>query len=517
MLHWTEKKSFSAIFLQEIFITENLSSLFENSIQHVEKVYQSLSNSNHSKGVAIILTNNFPEYSMIDKQTDEEGRIVLLNIKLLFNNEVYTLINVYAPNVAEHRINFLKQINKFINQHAKNDKNIIICGDFNTCENHNDRASQKLDQSSEHFRHLKKSNNFTDSYKLKNPNKNSYTYVHSTQPERNSRIDYILTSSNLVEFIINSDIYTAPTPDHKAVHTTLDILKNSRGRGLWKLNNAILDEDDYKVLIQQLIAETKAEYFRHIPNQKLFDLIKLRIKEQTIRYCVKRSKYLKCKNNYLEKALENLDNKLQLSTDMGLKIELQEKRNLIKKKLDKKFYDITHAALVRSRSKWIEQGEKSTSYFLNLEKTRQNNNRITKLIDINSKRQYNSDKDILKHCASFYSKLYTSNNPRQDHIDEYLAELQHLPLLSDKDQLICEGKVSILECEQALKGMKNNKSPGYDGLTVEFYKTFWQDLSDLMINSFHESFHNGKLSEMQNTSVLSLIHKKNECTKKTTG
>ena len=173
---------------------------------------------------------------------------------------------------------------------------------------------------------------------------------------------------------------------------------------------------------------------------------------------------------------------------------------------------MTHAAFVRSQSKWIEQGKKNTFYFLNLEKARQNNNRITKLIDINSKRQYNSDKDILKHCASFYSKLYTSNNPRQDHIDEYLAELQHLPFLSDKDQLICEGKVSVLECEQALKGMKDNKSPGYDGLTVEFYKTFWQELSDLMINSFNESFHDGKLSEMQNTSVLSLIHKKNERT-----
>ena len=72
---------------------------------------------------------------------------------------------------------------------------------------------------------------------------------------------------------------------------------------------------------------------------------------------------------------------------------------------------MTHAAFVRSRSKQIEQGEESTSYLLNLEKAHQNNNRITKLIDINSKRQYNSYKDISKHCASFYSKLYTSNNP----------------------------------------------------------------------------------------------------------
>ena len=383
-----------------------------------------------------------------------------------------------------------------------------MCGDFNTCEEKTDRASQKLDHSSEHFRHLKISNNLTDSFKLKNTNKNSYTYVHSTQPERNSRIDYILTSSNLVEFITNSAICTAPVPDHKAVHTTIDLSKSNRGRGLWKLNNAILEEDDYKVLIHKLIKDTKLEYSGYISSKKLFDLIKLRVKEQTIRYCVKRSKLSKSENDYLERTLENLDNKIHLSSNMELKLEMQEKRNIVKNKLDKKYFDLTHAAFVRSRSKWIEQGERSTSYFLNLEKARQNNNRILKLIDANNKIQYNTDKDILDHCASFYSKLYTSNNPNQDDIDKYLTELQKLPLLSDDDQAICEGKISILECEKSLKCMKNNKSPGYDGLTVEFYKTFWNHLSDIMVNSFNESFHEGKLSESQNISVLSLIHKK---------
>ena len=101
--------SFNAIFLQATFMTENLSSLFKNCIEHVGEVYQSLSNSSNSKGVAIILTNNFPEYRMIDKQKDEEGRIVLLNIKVLFNNEVYTLINVYATNDAQHCITILKK------------------------------------------------------------------------------------------------------------------------------------------------------------------------------------------------------------------------------------------------------------------------------------------------------------------------------------------------------------------------------------------------------------------------
>ena len=32
------------------------------------------------------------------------------------------------------------------------------------------------------------------------------------------------------------------------------------------------------------------------------------------------------------------------------------------------------------------------------------------------------------------------------------------------------------ECGLALKEMQNNKSPGSDGITVEFYKIFWNDI-----------------------------------------
>ena len=56
--------------------------------------------------------------------------------------------------------------------------------------------------------------------------------------------------------------------------------------------------------------------------------------------------------------------------------------------------------------------------------------------------------------------------------------------------------------------MKNNKAPGSDGLTIEFYKTFWQEISGLLVDSFNESFDLGYLSHTQNISILSLIFKK---------
>ena len=39
------------------------------------------------------------------------------------------------------------------------------------------------------------------------------------------------------------------------------------------------------------------------------------------------------------------------------------------------------------------------------------------------------------------------------------------------------------ELFDALKGIPNNKSPDNDGLTKEFYETFWDELKDSFINS----------------------------------
>ena len=42
--------------------------------------------------------------------------------------------------------------------------------------------------------------------------------------------------------------------------------------------------------------------------------------------------------------------------------------------------------------------------------------------------------------------------------------------LSDEEKNNIEGPASEYECTIALKSMKNNKSPGSDGITTEFYK-----------------------------------------------
>ena len=56
--------------------------------------------------------------------------------------------------------------------------------------------------------------------------------------------------------------------------------------------------------------------------------------------------------------------------------------------------------------------------------------------------------------------------------------------------------------------MANDKTPGLDGLTTNFYKFFWPDIKDILFDSYISSFEHGELSSGQRIGVLSLIPKK---------
>ncbi len=66
----------------------------------------------------------------------------------------------------------------------------------------------------------------------------------------------------------------------------------------------------------------------------------------------------------------------------------------------------------------------------------------------------------------------------------------------------CDGLLSDEECEKVLFTMKNNKAPGPDGISVEFYKTFWHDIKHMLVDSLNEGFVKGQLSTTHKKEVL---------------
>ena len=58
--------------------------------------------------------------------------------------------------------------------------------------------------------------------------------------------------------------------------------------------------------------------------------------------------------------------------------------------------------------------------------------------------------------------------------------------------------------------MENNKSPGVDGLSTNFYKHFWPLFSDKLLLVYNYAFEPGCLSVSQRRGIISLVFKKGE-------
>ncbi len=81
-------------------------------------------------------------------------------------------------------------------------------------------------------------------------------------------------------------------------------------------------------------------------------------------------------------------------------------RKALKKELDDLYLDRAAGAQVRSKVKWVEEGERSTSYFLAVEKQRQSGNSIKALKE--NGEMYTDDKDILRIAKDYCTELYSS-------------------------------------------------------------------------------------------------------------
>ena len=75
---------------------------------------------------------------------------------------------------------------------------------------------------------------------------------------------------------------------------------------------------------------------------------------------------------------------------------------------------------------------------------------------------------------------------------------------------VCDEEISEQEVILAMKRFGNNKSPGNDGLTKEFYETFWKELKQPLMNSLNYAKVSKKFLTSQRQAVIKLLEKKDK-------
>lgn len=101
--------------------------------------------------------------------------------------------------------------------------------------------------------------------------------------------------------------------------------------------------------------------------------------------------------------------------------------------------------MTRSHATWCEEGEKSTKYFLSLEKRNYKNKRIVKLVNNNI--TLSDILTIIQKEKEYYQNLYKSSQENvlnNEELPNFLNKLD-VPRLSDNEAMECEGAITETE------------------------------------------------------------------------
>ena len=144
--------------------------------------------------------------------------------------------------------------------------------------------------------------------------------------------------------------------------------------------------------------------------------------------------------------------------------------------------------------------------FLNLEKHCTIQNQIRTVIT--NGKEITNESEISEQLSLFYKTLFQEKlSFCNNGLKTYLQSVS-IPVLSKQKQDSSEGLITEKELLQALKSMENNKSPGNDGLSKEFYETFWNDIKTIFLSSVKKAYETDELSSSQRQAVIKPIEKK---------
>ena len=126
------------------------------------------------------------------------------------------------------------------------------------------------------------------------------------------------------------------------------------------------------------------------------------------------------------------------------------------------------------------------------------------------KKQISGIHNINSHILNFYKGLF--HDKTQCNIETCRSFLKDIdtPYLTNEQRNLCEGELTENEIFDALTGIDNNKYPGNDGLTKEFYRTFWNDIKNAYMSSLKESKRKEILCTSQREAIIKLIEKPNK-------
>ena len=243
--------------LQETGLTKDNSVIFYEIFGKQFYIFSSFATNQNSKtGVTLLLNKNIT-FQNTHLTFEIKGRAIAVNFEIL-NNKFFALV-IYAPALRKDRPEFFKDVLHMVATAQLNVAYRLLLGDFNCVEFPAlDRSVQRDTSESgvKVLQEITQTLQLQDSYRHKQKTEKVFTFlskIHMSQ----SRIDRIYGSMNLADNAIHFKIIPNTYSDHSIFVVTFSTrcLTQERGKGYWKLNTTVLQNNATVAKTEHILLE----------------------------------------------------------------------------------------------------------------------------------------------------------------------------------------------------------------------------------------------------------------------
>lgn len=468
----------------------------------------------NSRGVCILF-NRGSDFKVTRTIKDDDGRLLIIQMEKNTNSgitpsrnvETLTLVNIYAPtsNEPSKQSDLMAKVYEHLADLEI--QMLILGGDLNIqldAAHPSDSTPPKRPTARDSYlvqiRTLLDEYNLTDIWKAKHPNSKIGTFHRNNY---SSRLDYIFAPQYTIPSVSSISIQPEPLSDHCIVSLKLRAPSNTRGPGFWRFDNTLLADarfvQEMKTTIQRVLNNDLDN-----PNAS-WEWTKFKIRESCMAYVLKRNRERNAMINTLEKRLQFLLDTHNLTDSSDTVSEVQS----IKRELAEIAQERANKTIFKAKAHWTQLGEKPSAYFLGLEKRIAKHNSITALKKDDGQTIINPT-DILAYEQEYFSTIYNEDFSQLRPTEELPVSQEEIPQVSPSHKYLINTPFTLRDFHLALKELNTNKSPGSDGITPEFYLTFWELLQHQFYESIMYSMEQGSLSQEQRTGIVTLIPKKDQ-------
>ena len=471
----------------------------------------------NSQGCITLLS---PHINVIECTEFNNRAHVLVCQKVNEAKASFIVANVYAPNANNaEKVEFFESVlDKVFEYEETYDCNLsLFAGDLNLIFRSEDAINRNFSsqekRTAQTVGHFLQEGNFEDSWKGKKSNFFTWRRPNSDSFSCLDRIFYKKGVVKLLSIITN---WTLSMSDHAAVECVYERINEEpqcRSR-ITRIDPTLLNDQDS----QSRFREELATMLRQIP--ATWDPhLKLEYSKMCIRTIAEKLQSERKIRNKNEEDLLNEELELSIralenpSTPDGDKAEIirhvEDLRSRKEILIDEKGTRLAQ----KIGTKWYNEGEKSTRYFLRLLNRTMPDS--IKELENSEGRTLNTAVEIEAEIVKYYKNLYEDYDKtelRFDNNDGFFDNISEITAES-RDKVV--KPITKDELRTTLRSCKNS-APGPDGIPYSVWGELWDLLGDIVTEAWAHSLSTGKLAPSHKVSFLKLIPKVGKNQKKLT-